>query len=96
MDPSTILGYLGGGILCVQSVPQVIKVWRSRSAKDISYISLLTYLIGGSLTIAYGVLIGQPPIYATLAFSMTTVSTLLCSKVYFERYENQNKAILVV
>ena len=84
MELVSIIGYTGGIILSFQSLPQVFKVWSTKSAKDLSYASLLTYLMGGSLTVTYGVLINQPPIYAPLVFSMINICNLLLSKFYFE------------
>jgi len=81
-----IFGYLGGAIVSLQGIPQLVKVWRTRSSSDLSYLSLLTYFTGGALLIAYGILIHQPPVYATVSVSMTNTLLLTLTKLYFERF----------
>lgn len=79
-----VLGYLGGCILAVQAVPQVVKVVQRRSAKDLSYMTIAFVLLGGSLTVAYGVLINEPPVFATVSFTVFMNMVLLFLKVYFD------------
>ena len=96
MEAATILGYLGGGIVCLQGVPQLIKVWRNQSAENISFLSLITYLVGASLIVVYGILIGQPPIYATIAVSIMNAILLLTTKVYFDLIEKRTRSTKVL
>lgn len=81
-NTASILGYIGGSILAVQLIPQIIKVCRKKSAQDISFITLFLNITGGSLVIAYGILISQPPVYATVICSMScNIILLLCKSV---------------
>lgn len=82
------LGYIGGSIVSVQGIPQLVKVWRSRSSSDLSYTSLMTYFTGGALLVAYGILIEQPPVYATVSVSMANTLTLMLTKLYFEAHDS--------
>lgn len=81
---SDILGYLGGSILAIQLVPQIYKVWKRKSASDISYGTLFLNIIGGSMVTAYGLLIHQPPVYATVICSVSCNVTLLITKCMLE------------
>lgn len=83
-SPALIIGYIGGSILAVQLIPQIVKVIRRKSAKDLSYVTLCLYIIGGTLTIVYGILIDQPPIFATVSFSLTCNVSLLLMKLLFD------------
>lgn len=89
-DSANILGYIGGCIVSLQGVPQILKIWRNRSADDLSYASLFTYIIGGGLIISYGVMIQQPPIYSTVSLSMANTITLAFSKFYLSRSMRQD------
>ena len=85
---ASILGYVGGSILAIQLVPQIIKVWRSYSAKDISFATLCLNIVGGSMVAVYGILIQQPPVYATVLCSISCNIVLLSSKIILQ-YKNK-------
>ncbi len=44
-------------------LPQVVQVWRSRSTKDISLPMLVTFILGITLWLIYGLLVEAAPIY---------------------------------
>ena len=53
-----IFGYIGGIILAICHLPQIHKMWETRSADDLSYSSLAFYLTGLILLFIYMVGIG--------------------------------------
>jgi MtN3 and saliva related transmembrane protein len=66
------LGYTAAVFATGSFVPQVIKTWRTRSAEDLSYLMLVTHIIGMLLWLVYGVMIGATPIVAA-----NTIAVLL-------------------
>lgn len=52
-----VLGYTAGAITSLTFLPQVIKTWRIRSAKDISLMMFVIAAINESMWIVYGVLL---------------------------------------
>ena len=56
------LGYIAALFATGSFVPQVIKTWRTRSAEDLSFLMLLTHVVGMLLWLAYGVMIGAAPV----------------------------------
>lgn len=72
MANTDAIGYLGGTILSVQTIPQIWKAIRTGSSTDISYAFLLLNLFGLILMTSYGLLKKDPPVYIP-----TTLSTLL-------------------
>jgi MtN3 and saliva related transmembrane protein len=46
MDFITILGLLAACLTTFSFIPQMIKTWKSKSAKDVSYVMLITFNIG--------------------------------------------------
>lgn len=90
-----IIGYVGGSILAIQNIPLLIRIWKRRSTGDLSYHTLAFFIIGGVLTIVYGIMIRAPPIYATLAFSLSTNVTILILKIMFDQ-ENRKKQMVQV
>ena len=56
------LGYIAALFATGSFVPQVIKTWRTRSAEDLSFLMLLTHVVGMLLWLAYGIMIGAAPV----------------------------------
>ena len=59
LDLTAVLGLIAGCLTTVSLVPQAWKVWRSRSAKDISLKMFIAFASGVSLWLVYGVMIGE-------------------------------------
>ena len=57
-----VLGYTAAIFATGSFVPQVIKTWRTRSAEDLSYVMLVTHIIGMLLWLVYGFMLGATPI----------------------------------
>jgi MtN3 and saliva related transmembrane protein len=68
-----IIGGLAAGITTFAFVPQIIKIVKTRSVKDVSLITLLLFGLGVSLWIAYGVHLKDPIIITANSISLTTV-----------------------
>jgi MtN3 and saliva related transmembrane protein len=62
-----ILGYTAGAITSLTFLPQVIKTWKVKSAKDISLMMFVIAAINESLWIVYGGLLNNWVIILTNA-----------------------------
>jgi MtN3 and saliva related transmembrane protein len=60
-----ILGLIAGTISSITFLPQVIKIWQTKSAKDLSIPMLLLLVLGVSLWLAYGIIIKNTPVIYT-------------------------------
>jgi MtN3 and saliva related transmembrane protein len=72
-----VLGYIAGAITALTFLPQVIKTWREKSAKDISLLMFLIAAANEILWIIYGVILDNWVIILTntvvLAMSLTMI-----------------------
>ena len=75
MDFITILGLVAGTLTTIAFVPQLMKTWRSRSAKDVSLIMLVVFSTGVFLWLIYGIYLQALPII--LANSITLIFNLI-------------------
>ena len=66
MNIEDLIGYAAGTLTTLAFLPQVIKTWRSQSAKDISLSMFLMFCVGVFLWIVYGVLNSDPPVIIAL------------------------------
>jgi MtN3 and saliva related transmembrane protein len=56
-------------------LPQMFKTWRTKSAKDVSMVTLITFIIGVFLWLIYGIYLQALPII--LANSVTLFFNLI-------------------
>jgi MtN3 and saliva related transmembrane protein len=79
-----LLDYSGyAAAVCTTSayVPQVLRVWRTRSTKDISLKMFLVLVTGLSLWLTYGVWRGETPLIIANAITLMLASTILYFKI---------------
>ena len=78
-----VIGIAAGSFTTISLVPQVIKTWRARSAKDLSLSMLLVFIAGVALWVTYGLMLGAMPIIAANGFTLALLLALLALKVRF-------------
>jgi MtN3 and saliva related transmembrane protein len=83
MDTTTILGYVAGAVTTTSLVPQVMKIWKTKSARDVSLGMFLIFSIGISLWIAYGFFLHSMPIIIANAVSLLLGFIVLGLKLKF-------------
>ncbi|MGI0481874.1 SemiSWEET transporter [Geminocystis sp. CENA526] len=83
MELVTIIGLMAGSLTTISFLPQVIKTWRSKSAKDISLSMFLSFCIGVLLWIIYGLLLGELPIIIANFITLILAGTILFFKVKY-------------
>ncbi|WP_193194826.1 SemiSWEET transporter [Nostoc sp. MG11] len=71
MDLLTILGLAAASLTTIAFLPQMFKTWQTKSAKDVSFIMLITFMSGLSLWLIYGIYLQSLPII--LANSVTLI-----------------------
>lgn len=83
MEPITLLGLAAGTLTTAAFVPQVLKVWRTRSARDISILTFVALLVGTALWLAYGIFAGDLPLVAANSIALFLIGAVLVAKVRF-------------
>jgi MtN3 and saliva related transmembrane protein len=79
-----ILEYTGyAAAICTTGayVPQVLRVWRTRSTKDISLRMFLVLVTGLALWLTYGIVRGEIPLIAANGTTLLLASTILYFKL---------------
>lgn len=77
----TILGGAAAAGTTAAWLPQLLKTWRSRSAKDFSWIYLALFSTGVTLWIVYGVMRKDAVIVIANAVTLALVLSVLFVKV---------------
>jgi MtN3 and saliva related transmembrane protein len=81
---SVMTEWIGVAAACCTTfafVPQVLKIWRSRSARDISLPMYLVFATGVLLWLAYGVLIVSWPIIVANAVTIIFAGAVIGMKI---------------
>jgi MtN3 and saliva related transmembrane protein len=51
----TVIGIIAAALTSFSYIPQVNKMWRHRSARDVSNVTILQMILGNALWLTYGV-----------------------------------------
>jgi MtN3 and saliva related transmembrane protein len=76
-------GYAAAFCTTTAYVPQVMRVWRTRSTEDISLRMFLVLVTGIALWLVYGILTGAWPIILANGITLTLASTILVFKLRY-------------
>lgn len=80
---TNLIGYCAATLTTIAFLPQVIKVWRSRSAKDISLPMYGLFTLGTALWLAYGILSHSLPVIAANAITLVLAIGVLVAMLRF-------------
>jgi MtN3 and saliva related transmembrane protein len=85
MEPTTALGLVAATLTTSAFVPQLTKVWRSKSAHDLSYGMFTVFSLGIALWLLYGVLRADLPVILANAVTLVLSVAILLLKVRYHR-----------
>lgn len=83
MDLTGVIGLAAGLLTTVSLVPQVMKIWKTRSAKDVSRKMFVAFCCGVALWLAYGVMRGDLPMILWNSVSLVLALSILAMKLKF-------------
>lgn len=79
------LGFIAGTITTLSFVPQVIRVYKNKSGRDVSAWMMFLLATGTMLWLIYGIMIGGVPIIAANAVTFALVVAIFILKLYYAR-----------
>ncbi|NOT52892.1 MAG: SemiSWEET transporter [Chitinophagaceae bacterium] len=85
MDSANIVGYIASAVTVFTFLPQVIKTWKEKSAKNVSLLMFIIAIVNEVLWIAYGVMRDDMVIILTNIVMMCMASLMIYLKL---RYKN--------
>ena len=80
---SSIIGFVAATLTTISFVPQVIKIWRSRSTHDVSLGMYALFTLGIAMWLAYGLLIYSWPVILANFVTLLLAGTVLLMKLKF-------------
>jgi MtN3 and saliva related transmembrane protein len=82
---ATAIGLLAAVCTTISFVPQIIRVWRLRSAREISLVMFLVYSLGVFLWLLYGIFLHALPIILANAVALVLSLAILALKLKYDR-----------
>lgn len=79
----TWIGIAAAVLTTAAYAPQVFKVWRTRSTRDVSLAMFLMMVSGITLWLVYGLLIGDLPLIVANAVTLVLATAILVAKIRF-------------
>ncbi len=83
MSSADILGYAAGALTAFTFLPQVIKTWKSKSAKDISLNMFIIAFVNEIMWLVYGFMLDNWVIILTNAVMLGMSSFMIALKLKY-------------
>lgn len=80
---ASAVGYVAAILTTISFVPQVLKVWRTRSARDVSLGMYSLFTLGIFTWLVYGVLIESWPVILANFVTLVLAGMVLAMKLKF-------------
>jgi len=80
------LGYAAGILTTIAFIPQVLQIYKTKSAKDISLAMFLIFTTGVILWLVYGIKVNDLPVIVSNAITL-----LLSLAILFFKYKYRKK-----
>jgi MtN3 and saliva related transmembrane protein len=82
---TTLIGLMAATCTTLAFLPQVIKTWKARSAKDLSLGMFSIFTVGVTLWLIYGLLINDLPVIMANTITLLLVLVMLYFKLTMDR-----------
>jgi MtN3 and saliva related transmembrane protein len=79
------LGMIAGTLTTIAFVPQVLRIYRTKSARDVSYLTFGIFAAGVVLWLIYGVLIQSPAMIAANIVTLVLAGIVIALKARYHR-----------
>ncbi|MEB3151206.1 MAG: SemiSWEET transporter [Sphaerospermopsis sp.] len=84
MDFVNIVGLAAGTLTTIAFLPQMLQTWKTKSAKDVSFAMLITFMTGLLLWFIYGIMLSATPIILANGASLFFNLIILGLKVKYK------------
>ncbi|WP_291144348.1 SemiSWEET family sugar transporter [Flavobacterium sp. UBA7680] len=85
MNYIDIIGLFAGACITLSTIPQILKVWKTKKVKDISLKTFSILTFGIAVWIIYGILKEDLPIIITNSVSLCLNLLMVYFIIYYEK-----------
>ena len=83
MSAIDLIGFAAGTLTTISFLPQVVKVWRTQSAEDLSMGMFTLFGSGVFLWLVYGLAVGSLPVIVANAITFVLAAIIVALKLRF-------------
>jgi len=83
MDLNNLIGIIAGIITTSALVPQAVRIYKTKSARDISLTMFVFFAIGIALWLFYGILIQAIPVITANSVSLLLILLIIIMKLRY-------------
>lgn len=80
-----LVGLAAGSLTTISFVPQVVQIWRTKHADDISTSMFVIFMAGVGLWLLYGITLDALPVIIANAITLLLAATVLILKFLYHR-----------
>jgi MtN3 and saliva related transmembrane protein len=84
------IGLLAGAVTTAAAIPQVVRTYRTKHARDISIWQPVLLNIGMSLWLAYGIALRDFPLISANSISLVCYTALIVMKILYRNNDKQS------
>jgi MtN3 and saliva related transmembrane protein len=84
MDHINLIGVAAGTLCTISFLPQLIKIWKTKSARDVSLVMFVIFSAGITLWMWYGFLTHSMPIILANGVTLVLSMVIVCFKVKYK------------
>ncbi len=84
MDFITVLGLVAATLTTFSFLPQLLKIWQTKSAKDVSFVMLIFFNTGVLLWLIYGLYLSAWPIILANGITLFFNLIILLLKIKYK------------
>ena len=88
MNWQEVFGFIAGLFTTVGIVPQVWRLFKLKSSREISLTFTLVFLAGGLCWLVYGIALNLPPVIIWNAISVLLMALMLYAKIKYSKGTN--------
>jgi MtN3 and saliva related transmembrane protein len=83
MDWQEILGFIGGALITLGLIPQVWRLYKLKSAREISLTFTWLFLLGAAFWLSYGVVLSLPSVILWNGVSLCLMCAMIYAKIKY-------------
>jgi len=80
-----IIGYSGALISSISFLPQVVKLWKTKSGHDLSMVTLFFLTLNAVLWIIYGLMKDAKPLWITNILMLSMLIVMIVLKIVYRK-----------
>lgn len=85
-----LIGLLAGALTTIAFVPQLLKIYASKSGKDVSARMFVIFSAGVALWLVYGIMIRSLPVIIANIITLALALAIMALKIHYRRRDTTN------